>query len=116
MRRATLAISAVCALCTLAPAPAVAGPHPECRRMTRQIEHFEGVVELAEERGNALWEAETRRHIGRLELQRARRCPKYAEEMKRRNLAQKAAYETGKFLKKAGMIALRVFTFGAYGL
>ncbi|MEN8181321.1 MAG: hypothetical protein ABFS46_02165 [Myxococcota bacterium] len=59
--------------------PSVSGAQPssECRRYTRQIEHFAGVVQMAEERGNDLWEQETRRHIERLETRRAERCPEY---------------------------------------
>ncbi len=95
--------------------PATAEVHyKDCRRITRQIDHFEDVEQMAKARGNELWEADTRRHITRLEVKRARLCPQYAAELEQRSFMKKAAYETGRFFKAAGKVAARVFTFGAY--
>jgi hypothetical protein len=62
----------------VSPASAPAALRPECRRLTRQIEHYEGVAKMARERGNALWERETRRHVAELRARRIERCPQFA--------------------------------------
>lgn len=86
------------AIVALLPAVASARTSPECRRYTRQIEHFQGVVAMAQERGNELWEQETRRHVARLEQRRAERCPEFREPPSR--LAQ-----TAELLRKASKVA-----------
>ena len=86
----------------------------DCKRITRQIAHFEDVERMAHDRGNRLWQEDTRRHITRLEVKRARLCPQYAAELEQRHWAKKAAYETKRFFVAAGKVAARVFTFGAY--
>ena len=98
MRPTILALLVLCLL----PAVASARTSPECRRYTRQIEHFEGVVEMARERGNELWEEETRRHIARLEERRAERCPEFQKPPSR--MAQ-----TAEMLKKASEVAAKWF-------
>ncbi len=92
----------VLAIATLLPAAASARTSPECRRYTRQIEHFTGVVEMAQERDNELWERETRRHIERLEAQRAKRCPEFRPPPSR--MAQ-----TAQMLRKASQVAAKWF-------
>ena len=99
----------------LVPSPAHAARNTgECRRITRQIDHFEDVGRMAEARGDDLWEASTRRHIGRLEVRRASMCPEYADQLRSRSRVAKAARKTKEFLKTAGKLALRYFTFGAF--
>lgn len=98
MRLAILPLTVV----ALLPVAAAARTSPECRRYTRQIEHFEGVVEMAQERGNELWERETRRQIGRLEARRAARCPEFREPPSR--MAQ-----TAELLRKASKVAAKWF-------
>lgn len=90
------------ALVMLLSAAASARTSPECRRYTRQIEHFAGVVEMAQERNNELWEQETRRHIERLEAQRAQRCPEFRPQPSR--MAQ-----TAEMLRKASQVAAKWF-------
>jgi hypothetical protein len=90
------------AIATLLPATAGARTSPECRRYTRQIEHFAGVVEMAQERGNEMWEQETRRHIERLEARRAERCPEFRPQPSR--MAQ-----TAEMLRKASAAATKWF-------
>ena len=82
--------------------PVAASAADDCRRLTRQIEHFEGVVEMAQERDNELWEAETRRHIERLEQRRADRCPEYAKD-------DSGAREFARMVKNAAKIAASYF-------
>lgn len=96
------------------PAEAARGTK-DCRRMTRQIAHYEGVAEEAERRDNDLWRNATIEHIERLEIRRARICPQYAAQLQKRNAAIRAAKATQELMKKAGKAALRYFTFGAYG-
>jgi hypothetical protein len=86
----------------------------ECRRITRQIAHFEDVGRLAEERGDQLWEDATRGHIGRLELRRAGMCPEYAEQLRSRSRAARVARQTKELFKMAAKVAVRFFTFGAF--
>ena len=72
--------------------PATAEVHyQDCRRITRQISHFEDVEQMAQDRRNYLWEEDTRRHITRLEVKRARLCPQYAAELEQRHFMKKAA-------------------------
>ena len=70
MRRVALAVTAVAWL--LLPATAHAGV-TECRRLTFQIEHFEGMAERAAARGSAMWEGRTQAHVERLK-QRRKAC------------------------------------------
>jgi hypothetical protein len=86
----------------LVPILAGAGNDPNCHKLTRQIEHFEGVVEMAQERDNELWEQETRRHIERLEERRADRCPEYAK-------SDNGAVQFANMVKKAAKLAAAYF-------
>ena len=104
---------AMLGLATAAPATA-REPIGDCRRLTRQIDHFEDVLVMARERDNALWAESTSDHIERLMYKRARLCPKYAEEILAGEGAQKFAYEAGRFFKAAGKVAIRYFTMGAW--
>ena len=90
------------ALAILLPSVSSARTSPECRRYTRQIEHFQGVAGMARERGNQLWEQETERHIARLEARRADRCPEFRPPPSR--MAQ-----TAEMLRKASKVATAWF-------
>ncbi len=110
-----LAVIAIILLFTTAPGVATAARNTAvCRRMTRQIAHFEDVGRMAEERGDELWEAETRRHLGRLETRRASLCPEYAAQLRSRTRAARIARQTKEFIKAAAKTAVRYFTFGAF--
>ena len=50
----------------LLPAIASADP-PDCGRLMRQINHFEGMVDRAEQLGNDSWSENTQRHVDLLE-------------------------------------------------
>jgi len=116
MRTTAAWLGAAAALAiALAPAAAdAARVTSECKRLTRQILHFDGVVERARERDDELWEAETRRHIGRLAERRARLCPEYAEAREKEESRARTARNTARFFKAAGEVALRFFTLGAF--
>ncbi|MDJ0867392.1 MAG: hypothetical protein QNK03_14875 [Myxococcota bacterium] len=112
MHRGTLA-ARLLASCALVILVATAGPvqaakphRGECRKLTRQITHFEGVVEMAQERDNELWELATLKHINRLAYRRAKLCPEFRGPSPREQMA--------KLLKTAGKLAIQYFTFGAF--
>ena len=115
MRQIKPGLCALVALVLLVPLAASAGRNTgECRRMTKQIAHFEDVADLADARNDDLWENSTRSHIARLAERRERLCPdQYGPD---RNFAAKSAAVTMAFLKAAGKAALKFFTFGAYGV
>ncbi len=89
----------------------------ECRRLTKQITHFEEtVLPMAIARGNRGWEQATNDQIERLWHRRADLCPEYGAQ---RTFLQKAADQTRRFNKlmaSAGRAALAFFTGGATGL
>ena len=108
-------VAALVAGLVLAPGAAWAARNTgECRRITRQIDHFEDVGRMAEERGDQLWEDSTRRHIGRIEVRRPGLCPEFAKQLRSRSRAARAARQTKEFLKMAAKVAMRFFTFGAF--
>lgn len=112
--RLHIAVPAALVLLALA-APAQAGKYfKDCRRMTRQIDRYEGVVEMAEDRDNELWAEATKRHIERLMERRAELCPQFAEEVNMKKRAVKAAEDTQKLMKAAAKIAARYFSGGWY--
>ena len=88
----------------------------ECRRLTKQITHFEEtVLPMAIERGNRSWEKATNAQIERLWNRRADLCPEYGAE---RTFLKKAADQTRRFnklLAQAGRAAAAYFTGGATG-
>lgn len=89
----------------------------ECRRLTKQITHFEEtVLPMAIDRGNRGWEQATNDQIERLWHRRADLCPEYGAQ---RTFMQKAADQSrrfNKFMATAGRAALAFFTGGATGL
>ncbi len=108
-------VAALVAGLVLAPEAAWAARNTgQCRRITRQIAHFEDVGRLAEDRGDQLWEDATRRHIGRLVVRRAGLCPEYAAQLRSRSRAARLARQTKELLKTAAKVAARIFTFGAF--
>ena len=87
----------------------------DCRRMTKQIAHFEGhVLELARDRNDALWEQSTSDHIDRLKNRRADRCPEYAEERRLLARAKKQAEQMKKLMVTAAKGAAKYFSGGLY--
>ena len=108
----TLVVALLTLVVVLAPAASHAATNThECKRMSRQIAHFEGVIEMAEDRHDQLWEAQTRRHVGRLSARRDRICPEYAARLAAH---RRAIEQTKKLMALAAKVAIRYFTFGAY--
>lgn len=84
--------------------PSAHYPHKDCRRLTRQIAHYAGVVDMARERDDDLWAEHTLAHIGRLSERRAKLCPQYAQKPSGEKLLA--------LLKTAAKIALKLYTWG----
>jgi hypothetical protein len=86
----------------------------ECRRLTKQIEHYEGtILPMAIERRNAGWERSTNEQVERLWHRRADLCPAYGAE---RTMMARAADQARRFnqlLATAGRAVATYFTGGA---
>ena len=96
----------------LAPAVSHAATNTQvCKRMSKQIAHFEGVIERAHHRNDQLWEAGTRRHVERLSARRDIICPEFAARVAAH---RRAIEQTKKLMAAAAKVAIRYFTFGAY--
>ena len=95
------------------PPPTHRGRHfGECRRLTKQINRYMGVVVMAESRGDALWEESTLAHVRRLDRRREHLCPTdYGP-----GLAARFGRWLGKTAVAAGTAFLRYMTFGTYGV
>jgi hypothetical protein len=106
----------------LAPALAFAKAEPRvttnrqvCRRMTRQIDHYEGtVLKLAKDRGNKLWENATNDQIDRLKNQRADKCPEWRKQRDAFIRAREEAEKMRQLMVLAGKAAIKYFTGGFY--
>ena len=117
MRLAKLAIitAAVSALllapvAALANGPTYRGNRGDCRRMTKQINHYENVVlKQARARGDKLWEASMSAHLDKLKNRRADRCPNYGAQ---RSAARRAAAEMRALMSMAAKGAAKYFTGG----
>ena len=96
----------------LAASPALARPSnkAECRRITRQLDHFRGVAEMAAQRGDERWFDGTVDHMRRLGARRVSLCPEYEEP----NYAALYAQWTKEVIKRAAKAFLTYTTFGAY--
>ena len=88
----------------------------QCRRLTLQIDHYEGtILPMAVSRGNRAWEAATSAQIERLWHRRADLCPAYGRQ---RTMMARAADQMRKFnelVKMAGRAAVTYFTGGLSG-
>jgi hypothetical protein len=86
--------------------PGMVGRHNgECKRITRQIQHYAEVADRAKERGDPNWEQGTLDHIAELSTRRAQLCPTlYAQKP--------IGQELAKILKGAAKIAMKLFTMG----
>lgn len=87
------------------------GIYFDCRKLNKQISHFEGVAEMASDRGDDLWYDSTQQHIRRLEDRRLATCPRYEPP----NAMQRFMKASSKWIKRAGKVAKRWFTAGALG-
>lgn len=81
----------------------------QCRRIAKQLDNHAVSVQQAKVRGNDLWARATLGQMSRLDARRERLCPDlYPQGTRAKAMAEMAA-----FLKTAGKVALRLFTFGA---
>jgi len=84
--------------------------HPaECARLRKQIDHFEGMADRAEAKGNAMWTERTEQHVSLLRERQQERCPNDVPD----DSAKQAFLAFMSLLKVAGKAALTYFTFGA---
>jgi hypothetical protein len=81
----------------------------QCKRLTRQIGHYESVAQTAKARGDRLWFNGTVAHMQRLADRRARLCPE-----ERPNYVLMMTKWFGKTAKAAGRSFVKYLTFGAY--
>jgi hypothetical protein len=100
-----LALAFAIGLSVLMPATASAGTI-ECRRLTRRIEHFTGMVERARDLDNEMWEERTEQHLDLLIARRAANCPEYAKD-------DSAMRAFAMLMKLAARAAITYFTLGA---
>jgi hypothetical protein len=77
----------------------------ECRRIAKQIIHFENVKAMAQERNDALWTAGTQAHIAQLEGRWNERCYDGVDPWQ-------VAFN--KLLKEAAEAAIRYFTWNGF--
>ncbi len=101
-----LALALVMGFSLLLPATANAGTI-ECRRLTRRVEHFTGMVERAKDLDNEMWEERTQQHLDLLIARRAAHCPEYAKD-------DSAMRAFAALVKLGARAALAYFTFGAF--
>lgn len=95
----------------LAASPALGALHTaHCRKLTRQIDRYQGVAEMAADRGDKLWLASTLNRVERLSTRRVGLCPEYAEP----NYVAIYAKWAADILKKAGRAFITFLTFGAF--
>lgn len=78
----------------------------KCRKLTRQIEQFEGTLALAKQRDDDLWADATKAHIARLGERRANLCPEYRP----RNKAAEFVKTVRTWTRTAAKAAYRYFT------
>jgi hypothetical protein len=106
-----LAIAALAAgLCApIGAAAGTVGPGgpAECARLRRQIDHFQRMVDRAEQLKSELWTGRIGSHIGMLRERQMNRCP---QDVPNDDSTARALMQ---LLKIAGSAALTYFTFGA---
>ena len=105
MKRA-LALAGIAGL--LLPAVAMADP-PDCSRLMRQINHYEGMIQRAEALDKDDWADKTQAHVDMLDDRLASRCPSYSA----RDEEQEAKRQLAILLKVAAQAAVKFFTMGA---
>jgi hypothetical protein len=107
--RITLAIALGWTL--LAPIPAAALNPGECARLLKQIHHFNGMHERAEDLGNAMWSDRMQVQADLLRERYDQRCDGFAED----DRALRQAVSTLATVVKVGAkAAAKFFTLGAF--
>lgn len=82
----------------------------QCRRLTRQINHYGGIAEMAANRGDDLWLQGTLNHVQRLSDRRIRLCPQFDKP----NQAEVMALWLKQATRAAAKAFIKYMTFGAY--
>lgn len=89
------------------------GNRGDCRRMTKQIDHYEDVIlAMAKRRGDKAWEASMEAHLSMLKNRRADRCPEYNEQRRLLVRAKQQADQMKRMVAAAGRAAAKYFTGG----
>jgi hypothetical protein len=84
-----------------------------CRKLTRQIGHFQDVADTARSRDNEMWLSSTVGHIERLRDRRSRLCPEY-DRFAERVRTEEFWRDTYALTIAGAKTAMRYFTFGMY--
>jgi hypothetical protein len=90
---------------TIEPDPAGRMHLSECKKIAKQIIHFENDKAMADERENALWANATQAHLNRLENRWDDKCQNGVDEWQ-------VAFNY--LLKTAAKVAIRYFTMGGF--
>ncbi len=90
-----------------APLGAQAAGPAECNRLRRQIAHFQGMTDRAEQLGDPMWSERMGEHLARLKGRQVDRCP---HDVPTDDSTARAFMQ---LLRVAGSVALTYFTFGA---
>ena len=102
-----LLVIATGAALLLSAGAAVAGNPSECARYRRQINHYQGMAQRAQDLDNELWTVRTQEHVGKLLAMQKERCP---EDVPVNTTL--IAFE--RMLKLAAKAAVTYFTMGAF--
>ncbi len=86
---------------------AVAGSPAECARYKRQIDHYQGMVQRAEDLDNEMWQQRTGDHVAKLKALQKDRCPEDVP-------VDKTLIAFERMLKLAAKAAVTYFTMGAF--
>lgn len=115
--RRVVAATALLALGLLTAAPVQAQQsgryHGQCRKLTKQISHFQDVAGMAIDRNDMMWLASTAAHIERLRDRRSRLCPQY-DRMVERIRTEEFWRDTYALTIAGAKAAMSYFTMGAY--
>ena len=111
MRKITLAI-----LIALFLTPSIAGAREskhhfgQCRQLTKQLQHYSGIADMARQRNNASWERATEAQMTRLSNRRYRLCPQWGLETR----AAQVMAQAREIVKSAAKAAAKYFSGGLY--
>ena len=89
----------------------VAPIHRTCKRIDKQIRHYEDVSEMALERRDWRWYDANQSHVQRLTDRRVKICPEQVAE-ERREYFRRGAEAARELVKLASNAAIRYFTAG----
>jgi len=82
----------------------------QCRQLTKQLDHYTGVADMARQRNNASWERATVAQMNRLTNRRLRLCPEWGLDTR----AKQVMAQAREIVKAAAQAAIKYFTMGLY--